>query len=72
MSVSDAGPIISSEWKANGRIFANSFNAQFNTLEPDFYDMILVVSDQNQCIDSVAERVAFFPIPRDELFDPGA
>lgn len=71
MSVSDAGPIISSEWKANGRIFANSFNAQFNTLEPDFYDMILVVSDQNQCIDSVAERVAFFPIPRDELFDPG-
>lgn len=70
-SVSDAGPIVATEWKANGRVFANTFDAQFNTLEPDFYDMIVVVTDQNQCMDSVAKSVPFFPIPKDELFDPG-
>lgn len=71
LSVSDAGPIITNVWKANDVQFATSSDAQFNTLEPDYYNMELIVSDQNECKDSISKQVPFFPIPKDELTDPG-
>ncbi len=71
LSLSDAGPIITNSWKANEIQFSNSFNAQFNTLAPDFYNMELIVSDQNECMDSISKLVPFFPIPKDELISPG-
>jgi len=72
LSVSDAGPIQTSTWKANEVVFATTSDAQFNTLEPDFYNMELIVSDQNQCMDSISKTVPFFPIPKDELISPEA
>jgi len=71
-SESDAGPITSSVWKANNVVFSTSFNSRFNTLAPDFYAMKLTVSDQNECLDSITKEIPFFPIPKDELIDPGA
>lgn len=70
-SVSDAGPIISNNWKANDVVFSSAVDAVFNVLAPDYYDMKLVVTDQNQCMDSIIKKVPFFPIPKDELYDPG-
>lgn len=71
-SVSDAGPITGSQWKANNVVFSTSFDATYDVLKPDFYEMMVVVTDQNQCMDSITKRIPFFPIPRDELVDPGS
>jgi len=70
-SVSDAGPITQTSWKANEVVFSNATDSQFNILKPDYYDMEIVVEDKNGCMDSMTRQVPFFPIPKDELVDPG-
>lgn len=70
LSVSDAGPIINSKWYANNQNFENTFDAVFNTLIPDYYDMKLKVTDQNGCQDSISRIVPFFPLPKDEINMP--
>lgn len=70
LSESDAGPITGSKWYANGNLFSSSFNAQYNQLIPDFYQMKLTVVDQNQCRDSITKLVSFFPLPKNELIPP--
>ena len=70
LSVSDAGPIRRSAWYANGQNFANTFNAEFNILQPDYYQMKVEVEDQNGCIDTLTRTVPFFPLPKDELIAP--
>lgn len=50
-------PIINSQWYANNQIFENTFDAVFNTLIPDYYDMKLKVTDQNGCQDSISRAI---------------
>jgi len=69
-SVSDAGPITATIRKASETVFANTFNAQFNTLAPQTYQMEVIVSDQNQCQDSISKPVPFYPLPKEGIDPP--
>lgn len=70
LSVSDAGPILTTTWKASESVFATTFNAQFNTLAPQTYDMEVIVTDQNQCQDSLSRSVPFYPLPKEGIDTP--
>jgi hypothetical protein len=40
-------------------VFSTSFDATYDVLKPDFYEMMVVVTDQNQCMDSITKRIPF-------------
>lgn len=69
LSVSGAGPIQAWDWAIENEI-VNQQNFDYNFTEPGIKPIELIVSDQNECLDTLSKELSYFPVPGVIIVEP--